>query len=175
MNSKTKIFNFYEWKATIAEIRLTPEDREECVRLARLQRSASAGFNNQKVSTRSYMDIEVTGQTGQMAFARWAGVPYEGNEGSFRNADFPQFNVEVRTRTLGWHDLKVSPGDDDSRRVVLAIDFGPKWYVRLWGWMLAKDAKRYPLIDPRGAALPFHAVPSDDLLSMPSLRKLIGL
>lgn len=168
------------WMNSIAEIVLTEHDYRLARAFAAGEHRESRNYKEKKVAKVSGLIVHERGYIGQCAFAKWAGVPFEPTTGSFRTADFPQFNVEVRTRTQGWHDMKVRPGnppdgDDDSWRMVMAIYFSDKFPVRLAGWIPAKIGKTYPIGDWGEAGQPVHAVPQDDLRSMADLKKLLAL
>jgi hypothetical protein len=153
-------------------VALTQAEIDYCRKHAQLRREASRNFTDKKVSSRSGFDIDFTGLIGEVACMKYFGFPTHATLGTFRAADLPH-NIEVRTRTMMWHDLKVEDEDDDSRRVVLAIATDPKAPIKIAGWIMAIEGKTYKYIDPKDAGLPFHSVPKKNLRNLSELSAII--
>ena len=152
---------------------LSAEMERYCARVANSRNLQSRGRKNVRVGRASDFSVNLTGARGECATSHYLGLPYRGTVNEFRRADLP-FNIEVRTRSNPFYDLKVRPDDDDGRRVVMAVTTGPGQPVRLMGWIVAAEGKKFPLVDPRDALLPFHAVPKDSLRPMRELRAIAG-
>lgn len=135
--------------------------------------SEAKGLVSRNVSFNTDQYIHVVGKFGERAAHKLLGIPYVFNEGTFRAADLP-FNIEVKTRTKDWHDCKIPPELDDSRRVVMAVVTDFYKPIRMVGWIRAGEGKKYPKIDPNGKGQPFHAVPQSKLWSIESLFTEIG-
>lgn len=155
-----------------ATVRLNRKEISHCLAVAKRRNFASFNRENLKVSARSDLWIHILGACGEAAVCKFLRVPYSGSVNTFRASDLP-FNIEVRTRSAPWHDLKIRPDDDDRRRVVMAVCRSIDKPIRLVGWIGAKSGKEIgPLIDPSGAQKPFHAVPQEMLRPMSELKKL---
>jgi hypothetical protein len=154
-------------------VKLTNDEINYCRINAKLRGEDSRNYKSQRVAVgRTDEDIDFTGLLGEVACMKFFGFPTHATLGTFRAADLPH-NIEVRTRTAMWHDCKVRPDDDDSRRVVMAIATGPNAPVKIAGWITAFEGKKFKLIDPRQADRNFHAVPQKNLRLIEELKEII--
>ena len=158
------------------EIQLSPDEVSLCIQRGWETYRASQGFKDKKVSGLSGEQILIIGCYGEHAMCNFLSIPYRSTQGTFRKADLP-FNIEVRTRTQRWHDCRVRPTDDDSRRVVHAVWLG-EGKVWIPGWIWAMEGKRFRLINPPSKtpgvkSEPFHAVPVRSLRPMEELLDLV--
>ena len=80
----------------------------------------------------------VTGAQGEIAFARWLGVPWECTTGAFGKADVDGCQVKTRRKTS--YELAVHDNDAGRTPCVLITAHPPRFWIR--GWILARDAKR---------------------------------
>ena len=151
---------------TIGEIsycRINAKLRNDDKRNGKSQRCAS-GLSD--------LDIHFTGLIGEVACMKYFGFPTHVTMGTYRAADLPH-NIEVRTRTKMWHDCKVRPDDDDSRRIVMAIATHPEKPIRIAGWITAFEGKKFKLIDPGQKDREFHGVPQKNLRLIDELKEIV--
>lgn len=150
-------------------IALSFEDIGKVDKYARIRRSESKNCRDRMVSSKSWLFVDTIGVMGELALCRYLGIPYCFTVNTFRRADVLG-HIEVRATEWENGHCKVRPDDEDSRRVVMAVVRKPRNEVYLPGWVIASDAKRFPLRDPHNANMPMHFVPQSELCPMSKLK-----
>lgn len=112
------------------------------------------------------IDINVLGALGEMAFAKWLGVPFIATVNTFKTRpDVGGFEV----RTAGFHNGKLIIRDDDldTRPYVLVTStHPPSLEFRIHGFLLGKDGKKEKwLTDGGNGRAPAYFVPQSELHS----------
>lgn len=117
------------------------------------------------------------GAQGEIAFARWLGVPWECTTGAFGKPDVAGCQIKTRQKTS--YELVVHDNDPGRTPCVLISAHPPRFWIR--GWIFARDAKRPEwkktvVGDWEGYFVPTHELrPMADFLTSDAVRAARGL
>lgn len=141
----------------------------------------------------------LAGYGGEMAFAKWLGVPWVGVVGKQEQKDVAEY--EVRTRQCVYYDLLIRPRDvknnpdtpyvlvvtdpaQDQRmekRLISDVEVSEakvfeevmtSWRFWLVGWIFAKEAPKHGDLKDRGAyGAPAYWVPQNQLRRMSEIER----
>jgi hypothetical protein len=101
----------------------------------------------------------ILGALGELAVAKALDRYWSGHVNRFKGPDLSE-RMQVRCRSEEWHDLIVRQDDADDHGFVLVTGRAPNFVVH--GWIIGRDAKRFPL-QAYGGREPAHFVPSSAL------------
>ncbi len=118
----------------------------------------------------------IEGACGELATARYLGLYWGGSVNTFRFGGDVGEDIQVRTRSLCWYELKVKKADRDDDVFVLALGHCPIYH--LYGWCYAGDVRAYLAdrprvdwtLDPNGRKSPALFVPQSALRPMAELK-----
>ena len=146
-------------------VHLSPKDQtaanvEGRARYARNRRKLADKLGDRGRAMGEHPDL--IGAGGELAVARWLGVPWTEAEikRPGKRGDVAGLNVRARAP----HDQRLPIRDRDSRRqpAVLVVANPPRYWIR--GWIMPKEAERPEWRDdPGGYGLPAYFVPARDL------------
>ena len=107
----------------------------------------------------------IEGALGEFAFAKLAGIFWNGNLGQLDLSDVA--NYEVRTRSRSHYDLILHPKDDDTKVFILLT--GRNGRYRVHGWIRGADGKRDVYWRDPAKGRPAFFVPQSALNGMDTL------
>lgn len=110
--------------------------------------------------------IHIHGAGGELAFAKAAGMYWNGSVNTFKAPDLAG-NIQVRTRSGvgGREDLIVRPGDASSDVFVLVVGQVPEFVVA--GWCYGSQAKQKRFAQNYGDRPSAYFVPRKQLIAFP--------
>lgn len=113
--------------------------------------------------------IHIHGAGGEMAFAKAAGLYWDGSVNTFKAPDLPG-RIQVRTRSGvgGREDLIVRAGDNDDDIFVLVVGMLPEFKVA--GWITGFRAKSKDWVQTYGGRPSAYFVPRSALWDFPIAR-----
>lgn len=109
--------------------------------------------------------IHIHGAGGEMAFAKAAGLYWNGSVDTFSDPDVGTFQVRTRSGIGERNSLIVRPGDEDSSAFVLVIGQIPEYTIV--GWLYGHSAKDAKWIQTYGNRPGAYFVPQDELNPFP--------
>lgn len=116
------------------------------------------------MSDKKAWGAHIEGSCGELAYAKFAGVYWEGPINTFKKGG-DVGDIQVRTRSKDEWDLIVRDDDDDKNVFVLVVGMAPIY--RMVGWLRAKDAKKEEYKQFYGNRPPAFFVPQNELKSFP--------
>jgi hypothetical protein len=107
----------------------------------------------------------IEGACGEMAYAKFRGIYWNGSVNTFRAPDVGS-RIQIRTRSRHDYELFVRPTrDKDDDIFVLVTGKAPIFWVR--GFMRGIDAKKPEWLKDHGGRPPAHFIPNEALRKFP--------
>lgn len=137
----------------MVRITITAEEFVRCaaVGMRRFESSSAQGHNHASTYRRSFikrLEEETVGAVGELAFAKYREIPWDGSVDTFHNVP-DVAGVEVRATAYEDGHLVIRDNDADDRIFVLVTGSAPEVEIR--GWIRGIDAKRDEFLrDPHG-------------------------
>jgi hypothetical protein len=116
-------------------VTLSDDEYAQCERVARERnRLGREGHRAPLQAGESGYSNNLVGCCGEMAVAKWLGVPWDATVDGFK-AVADQSGLEVRTRTKDYYELFLRPRDPVARKYILVTRRSPHIYMlRGWAW-----------------------------------------
>lgn len=155
-------------------VRLTPEDLAwaRWLGLKRHDEAIAQGLQDKHgAKGKESRTLHCVGAAGEVAYARYSGLPAPTSVNTFKVPDFPG-GVQVKTRRRWDYELLVRDNALDWHRYVLAT-FLEAPVVTLRGWMPASDARRPAWRKAHGGREPAFFPPTSALLPMAALLEVV--
>ena len=112
-------------------------------------------------------DENIRGAQGEAAFARYREIEWNESVGAIGIADFPEINVDVKTRRRHNYELYIHQGDiDPKRKFVLVTTQGCEFIIH--GWIFGEQRERVGSLKTFGQAAqrPAWYIPQNRLHDM---------
>ena len=109
------------------------------------------------------LSAHILGACGEIAVGKLTGMYWGGESGTFKKSDIGH-DVQIKTRSLEWHDLIVRHDDADDHRFVLVTGSPPCLTVH--GWVWGREAKQPGYLKPHGGRPEAYFVPQSALRAM---------
>jgi hypothetical protein len=123
------------------DVKLNSREIARAVSVAerRQRRAVEEGRTSVGAAAKDPLKTHIVGAMGELAFCKIWGLEWPATVDNYGGADVGD-DIEVRTRTKWWYELKVVPkGRDDFIHALVVMD--GEWY-RYIGWMMGREAKQ---------------------------------
>lgn len=151
---------------TPREVTLTAEQTAHAVTIARrrqaeAERQGCQGKHGGHTSGADSLRDHYLGMIGEVAVAVILGHPLPETVNTFKAPDLPG-RIQVRCRSKHTYELIVRPVDDNDDVFVHATTEDRR-LVRVWGWLLGRDAKLDRWLQTHGGRAPAYFIAPQEL------------
>ncbi len=153
-------------------IQLTPEEFSQAAHVANLRFTFSELARlRDALYKKTYFEafiVHLWGCMGELAFCKWAGMPWKAGVNKFKTEADVGKDIEVRHRSKDDWDLITRPGDDPSKRYVLTTGEGPE--IHIHGWILGSDGMQDKFRATHGGHKAAFFVPQKELIPIEQFK-----